>query len=144
MKGNRLYKSEKLCSRTAVSMLFSAGRSVSAFPLRAVIRMEKSAGDRRQARFMITVPKKKIRKAVGRVLLRRRVREAYRLNRNLLLPALDRSGMWVDIAFLYMDSNIASYHVIETKMRTLLGKIADIAEASRIGQEAERNSNEGD
>ena len=29
-------------------------------------------------------------------------------------------------------------------MRTLLGKIADIAEASRIGQEAERNSNEGD
>lgn len=106
--------------------------------------MEKSADDRRQARFMITVPKKKIRKAVGRVLLRRRVREAYRLNRNLLLPALDKSGMWVDIAFLYMDSNIASYNVIETKMRTLLGKIADIAEASRIGQEAERNSNEGD
>ena len=59
MKGNRLYKSEKLCGRTAVSMLFSAGRSVSAFPLRAVIRMEKSAGDRRQARFMITVPKDK-------------------------------------------------------------------------------------
>ena len=124
-------------------MLFSAGRSVSAFPLRAVIRMEKSAIDRRQARFMITVPKKKIRKAVGRVLLRRRVREAYRLNRNLLLPALDRSGMWVDIAFLYMDSNIASYHVIETKMRALLGKIAGIAESVGQVQEHEKDGNEG-
>ncbi len=145
VKGNRLYKSEKLCSRTAIGELFTRGRSVSAFPLRAVIKMKGCEGEKRQhARFMITVPKKKIRKAVGRVLLRRRVREAYRLNRSLLLPVLEECGMSVDMAFLYMDANIADYHVIETKMRTLLGKIADIAEASRIGQEAERNSNEGD
>lgn len=77
------------------------------------------------------------------MLLRRRVREAYRLNRNLLLPALDRSGMWVDIAFLYMDSNIASYHVIETKMRALLGKIAGIAESVGQVQEHEKDGNEG-
>ena len=41
------------------------------------------------AQFMITIPKKKIRKAVGRVLLRRCVRESYRLNRHLLMPALE-------------------------------------------------------
>ena len=144
VKGNRLYKSEKLCSRTAISKLFSDGRSVSAFPLRAVIRMEENTGHRQHARFMISVPKKKIRKAVGRVLLRRRVREAYRLNRELLLPVLERCGMSVDIAFLYMDTNIANYQVIEAKMKAMLGKMADIAEANRQRLEAEKDDNESD
>lgn len=144
VKGNRLYKSEKLCSRTAISKLFSDGRSVSAFPLRVVIRMNEYAGDGRHARFMITVPKKKIKKAVGRVLLRRRVREAYRLNRNLLVPVLENCGKAVDMAFLYMDANIADYHVIEAKMKTLLGKIAGIAESNRIKQDTGKDNNECD
>lgn len=71
-----LRKAEKLCSRTAVDKLFASGTSAVAYPLRMVYQIsDRSYGA--PAQFMITIPKKKIRKAVGRVLLRRRIREAY-------------------------------------------------------------------
>ncbi len=124
MKGLRLYKSEKLCSRTAVNSLFAAGsKGTVAYPLRAVYRFHEPQGDT-PAQFLITIPKKKIRKAVGRVLLRRRTREAYRLNRELLYPALRQGGVGVDIAFIYLSSDKAPYEVIEAKMQELLQRIS--------------------
>ncbi len=133
MQGNRLYKREKLCSRTAINALFSGGRSVVAYPLRAVVVMKccddgATCSDAGRhgivAKFMITVPKKKIRTAVGRVLVRRRIREAYRLNRSILAQALQPAGCVAEIAFLYMDTSIADYATIEASMKKLLGKIS--------------------
>lgn len=131
MQGNRLYKREKLCSRTAINMLFAGGRSVVAYPLRAVVAVKRCGDDTGSepgqdivAKFMITVPKKKIRTAVGRVLVRRRIREAYRLNRSVLAQALQPAGCVAEIAFLYMDTSIADYATIEASMKKLLGKIS--------------------
>ena len=76
---------------------------------------------------MITIPKKKIRTAVGRVLLRRRTREAYRLNRALLVPTLAEAGKSVDVAFIYLSKSPADYVVIEEKMRVVLEKIQKAA-----------------
>lgn len=124
MKGLRLYKSEKLCSRTAVGNLFNGGGNATiAYPLRAVFRFHKPQGDA-PAQFLITIPKKKIRTAVGRVLLRRRTREAYRLNRELLYPALREAGLAADIAFIYLSTDKAPYEVIEAKMQELLRRIS--------------------
>ena len=58
MENNRLYKREKLCSHTAVNLLFAQGKSAICYPLRAVFRV----GDARPeapVRFLITIPKKK-------------------------------------------------------------------------------------
>ena len=122
----KLHKDEKLCSRTAVNMLFDEGKSLMAFPLRAAYRL-RPAGEH-PAQFLISIPKKRIRKAVQRVTLRRRVREAYRLTRrDLLLPELQRAGWGVDIAFVYLDSNPAPYSVIHEKMTSLLQRIAQAA-----------------
>lgn len=122
-----------MCSRTAINMLFAGGRSVVAYPLRAVVAVKRCGDDAagngggRQdivAKFMITVPKKKIRTAVGRVLVRRRIREAYRLNRSMAVQALQSAGCVAEIAFLYMDTSIADYATIEASMKKLLGKIS--------------------
>lgn len=121
-----------MCSRTAINMLFAGGRSVVAYPLRAVVAVKRcdseTVGGEVQsgivAKFMITVPKKKIRTAVGRVLVRRRIREAYRLNRSILAQALQPAGSVAEIAFLYMDTSIADYATIEASMKKLLGKIS--------------------
>lgn len=125
MKGLRLYKSEKLCSRTAVGNLFGGkgGNATIAYPLRAVFRFHEQQGEA-PAQFLITIPKKKIRHAVGRVLLRRRTREAYRLNRDLLFPALQEAGLAVDIAFIYLSADEAPYTLIEAKMQELLRRIS--------------------
>ena len=129
MKGLRLYKTEKLCSRTAVSLLVEQGHSSIAFPLRAVYRLHEP-GKESPAQFLITIPKKKIRHAVDRVLLRRRTREAYRLwRRSLLYPTLLQTGLGADIAFIYLDKEPSDYVLIEKRMKQLLTRIAQAAEA---------------
>ena len=122
----KLKKDEKLCSRTAVNLLFDEGKSLMAFPLRAAYRL-RPRGEH-PVQFLISIPKKRIRRAVGRVTLRRRMREAYRLNRReLLLAPFEQAGCGVDIAFVYLDSNLAPYSVINEKMVSLLSRIAQEA-----------------
>ena len=132
----KLKKDEKLCSRTAVDLLFGEGKSLMAFPLRAAYRL-RPRGEH-PVQFLISIPKKRIRHAVGRVTLRRRVREAYRLNRRELLQVpLGETGWGVDIAFVYLDSSLAPYSVINEKMISLLNRIAQAAaqEEPTVNQE---------
>lgn len=131
MTGLRLYKYEKLCSRTSINRLFREGDSTVAFPLRVVYRLHEPQGEA-PVRFLITIPKKKMRRAVWRVLLRRRTREAYRLNRHLLYPTLTTAGMAADLAFLYIGTSQCAYSVIEQAITTLLQRVAEHARQSAL------------
>ena len=78
---------------------------------------------------------------MGRVTLRRRVREAYRLNRRELLQVpLNDAGCGVDIAFVYLDNNPAPYSVINERMVSLLQRIAHAASEGQptVNEEAGR------
>ena len=135
----KLHKDEKLCSRTAVELLFGEGKSLMAFPVRAAYRLRPRGEN--PVQFLISIPKKRIRKAVQRVTLRRRVREAYRLNRReLLFPALKQEGWGVDIAFVYLDSSVAPYDVIQEKVTALLTRIAQAAAEQEPVTESEQQS----
>lgn len=117
----RLYKREKLCSVTAIDRLFASREEASAFlayPLRAVWRTNGSRGA--AAQFMISVPKKKLRHAVDRVTMRRRIREAYRLGRPVA-PVL--AGKPLDIAFIYVASRLEPYSRVNAAMQKILTAI---------------------
>lgn len=133
MKHMRLYKSEKLCSKTEIDDLYAHGTSIIAYPLRAVWLAVPSGEGRHRvaARFLVSIPKKRVRHAVDRVLLRRRTREAYRLNRQLL-DAVKQNGTTVLIGFNWLASHNYNYTTIERSMQELLGKIA-----ATITQESE-------
>ncbi len=118
---NRLYKIEKLCSETAIDRLFrrdSDGvKSALCYPLRAIW----AVNDSRVAKcpqFLVSIPKKRLRHAVDRVRMRRVVREAYRLNRQLI-----SSEIPVDIAFVYVASERLPYSRVENALRKLLAKV---------------------
>ncbi|MBD5251502.1 MAG: ribonuclease P protein component [Bacteroides sp.] len=125
MKGLRLYKIEKLCSETAISRLFSRGsREVSTslvYPLRLAWRVDRERSVE-CPRFLVSIPKKRLRHAVDRVKMRRRVREAYRLSRHLL----DRE-LPVDLAFIYVADEILPYDRVLSSVRRLLTRVADAA-----------------
>ncbi len=128
MGDKRLYKSEKLCSKLEIDRLYAQGTSIVAYPLRAVW-LAVPAGEGKHpvaARFLISIPKKRIRHAVDRVLLRRRTREAYRLNRDLLNSVVAQ-GKTVLIGFNWVSNEERKYTTIERSMRELLNKIATAA-----------------
>ena len=135
----KLNKDERLTSRTAINLLFDQGKSLMAFPVRAAYRL-RPAGDH-PVQFLISIPKKRIRKAVNRVTLRRRIREAYRLNRrDLLLSHLTERHCGVDIAFVYLDSTPAPYDIINEKVTLLLSRIAAAVEHDATGKSNEEPS----
>lgn len=126
-KGLRLYKAEKLCSETAINLLFERvtvadrpkPRKAICYPLRAVWTVNPvDAGG--PAKFLIMIPKRRLRHAVDRVTMRRRVREAYRLNRNLLPDG----APGLNIAFIYVADTLKPYAHIERAMRRLLNDVA--------------------
>lgn len=121
MTGQRLYKKEKLCSTAAIDRLFDrtspdVSRAL-AYPLRALWR-DNTSREADVPQFLIMVPKKRLRHAVDRVAMRRRVREAYRLSRDLL----DMTRR-LDIAFIYVSDRREDYTSISRAMRRLLAKI---------------------
>lgn len=125
MSGQRLYKSEKLCSKIEIEKLYAQGTSIIAYPLRAVWLEvpQDDCGHPVAARFLISIPKKRIRHAVDRVLLRRRTREAYRLNRSLL-DGVVKEGKTVLIGFNWLANHEYNYVTIERSMQELLSKIS--------------------
>lgn len=101
------------------------------FPVRAVWR----ENTRRHAdcpQFLVMVPKKRLRHAVDRVTMRRRIREAYRLNRHLI-PA-DRR---LDIAFIYVASKLRPYADVERGMTRVLSAIGRSLAAASPAPEAQ-------
>ena len=106
MKSFGLGKSHKLCSTTAIDRLFAgrdaAVRSALAYPVRMVWAPAPD-GDPRPGEqpvcFFISIPKKRLRHAVDRVAMRRRIREAYRLAR---LEHPMPEGARLDVAFIYV------------------------------------------
>lgn len=128
MKGLRLYKIEKLRSEIAIARLFARPgaegvESSLAYPLRLLWRV-----DRNRAvecpRFLVSIPKKRLRHAVDRVTMRRRVREAYRLSRHLIPRTLP-----VDLAFIYVADTLLPYSKMESSVRRLLSRVAQSQEA---------------
>lgn len=123
MKGLRLYKIEKLRSEIAIAQLFDRSNpgveSAMTFPLRAIWRVNHDRKSASCPQFLISIPKKRVRHAVDRVRMRRRVREAFRLNRHLIPRDLP-----LDIAFIYVTSDLHPYATIEKSLRKILSRIA--------------------
>lgn len=120
----RLYKKQKLCSTLAIDTLFDKGAEVCsclAFPLRAVWRQDPDRRCDAPLQFMISVPKKRLRHAVDRVTMRRRIREAFRLHHQQY-PIADTDR--IDLAFVYVDSALQPYRKVEKAMTKILAQVA--------------------
>lgn len=122
-----LSKAERLCSKTLVERLFAGGnRSFPAFPLRVVYMPLEPDEGTATASLLISVPKKRFKRAVKRNLVKRQVREAYRRNKHILLDALEACGnKRMALAFIWIDNQLHPSEEVERKMKKLLTHIAE-------------------
>lgn len=109
----KLPKAERLTGKKKIEELFRYGSSIFLHPfLFKFIATEEDIH-----RMLIAVPKKKMKRAVDRNLIKRRVREAYRLNKHLIY---DRTEKFYHVGFIYQDTRVIPYAAVEEKLITLL------------------------
>jgi ribonuclease P protein component len=97
-----LSKEERLSWKRYIDLLFEKGHSFIAFPLR-IVYLQVEQPMLAPVSMMVSVPKKKIKRAVGRNYIKRQVRETYRLRKYELIDDLAATGQSILLAFLYLD-----------------------------------------
>ena len=110
-----LSKGERLSWKRHIDELFAKGQSFVAFPLRVVF-LPKEEDVSIPTSILISVHKKKFKRAVKRNLIKRQIREVYRVRKYDLIDVLNEKGKSMLIAFLYLDKEIHPLAVIEKAM----------------------------
>lgn len=76
----------------------------------------------------VTVSKKRFKSAVKRNLIKRRAKEAYRINKTELFQAIQLADGWYAIMLIYIGKEIEPYDVIERSMKRILKKFVHAIE----------------
>ena len=113
-QSHTLTKEERLCGKTTVSALISSGKWGAAPHLRYCWSAGHETG---LNRIMVSVPKKFFKRAVKRNLLKRRMREAYRLQKQLL------TATGIDLLLTYSHPEVADFATIYAEVTDILSRI---------------------
>ena len=107
-------KDERITNKKVIQKLFESGKKISLSPF-----IVKYFYDRKEVRnkVLISVSKSKIKSSVKRNLLKRRIKESYRLNKNII------NRMGYSFAFVYSSSKILKYDELNKNLIDLLNKI---------------------
>lgn len=126
------HKHERLRLRKEVDELFSAGsKSFSAFPVRAVCRTVPFKGV--EACILMSVPKRRLHCAVDRNRVKRLLREAYRMNKDIITHAVAEYNstceperrLSLNIALVWMAGTMCPLPALEKKVRSVLHRAAE-------------------
>lgn len=111
-----LGKSERLKSRKAIDLLFAKGKKKSIPPFRVVYATDNNKG----LLLGVGVGTKNFSKAVHRNLLKRRVREAWRLQKNELAETLDRLGTGLHVFIICTTSEMPDYNSVTEAIHKII------------------------
>lgn len=117
---NKFHKKERLCSKKQIDKLFDIGKSKSSYPVK-MISLQQEPGQipvNAGIKAMFVVPKKKFKNATDRNKLKRRMREAYRLQKSDFYKIAGNTSL--SIAFLYYAGKAEDYQTIFQSFKKLL------------------------
>lgn len=121
-------KSHKLCGETTVDRLFREGVGFSRFPLRVVyIVNDEPRNGEAPLRMMVSVGKKRFKRAVKRNRVKRLVREAWRLRMadvEAAMKAADIKGLHV--AFVFLSNELPSFADVDAAMAKAVDKLVAV------------------
>lgn len=125
LPANTLPKAERLCGKSRISALISKGRWGSTEHIKYCWHRSREEGP---GQIVVSVPKKFFKRAVKRNLLKRRMREAYRTQKDLLtVPGIDLLLAW-------SGKEIADFETVRSEVATALSRISKTGPASEPHQ----------
>ena len=118
-------RSERLNSRKVIEELLASGSTISCYPFKLFFRQKHEAGP---VQIAISIPKKRIKKAVSRTLIKRRIREVYRQEKgNLHQACQDVYGNKgsLDLFLIYTSSQVLEYFRLEAALKELISTLCN-------------------
>jgi len=121
-------KEERLCNKRLIDSLFQNGSSFLCYPFK-VAWLYSEESQPFPVQILFSVPKKRFKRAADRNLIKRRMREAYRLHKQQylydILTGVDKK---IILSLGYIGKEIAPYELAEKKILKLLTQLcAEIA-----------------
>lgn len=129
-------KPEHLCKKKEIEALFTAGsQSFTAYPLRATFKqVERTSGP--AVKVLLSVAKRRLHHAVDRNRAKRQLREAYRLQKHILMQSLPENTA-LNVAFIWLaEKPVRSAKVME-RMQTVLLRMADRVNNNQVQPDAQ-------
>jgi ribonuclease P protein component len=118
-------KEERLCNKRLIDQLFHNGSSFLCYPFK-VSWLIADDSQLFPAQVLFSVSKKRYKHAVERNLIKRRIREAYRLHKQeKLYSSCSDQGKKILFSIGYIGKEIAAYDMMEKKMLKLLTQLSE-------------------
>ena len=128
-------KEERLCSRKLLDLLFKNGSSFLLYPFR-VSYLLADTPFKFPVQVVINVSKKRYKRAVDRNLVKRRCREAYRLQKQIqLYPFLSGQEKLLLLSVQFVGKKIYEYSFFEKKLTAVFSKLIAALDTGHKGVE---------
>ena len=126
-----LGKKERLKSRKQIEQLFSEGKSFAVNPLRVYFSIAPTNIDLPSLKilepfaiqFAVGVSSKNFKRAVDRNRIKRLIREAYRLQKNILQERLKEKNLSMNVFFIFTGKELPEYKYMYGKLGVALQKL---------------------
>jgi ribonuclease P protein component len=118
-------KEERLCNKRLIDKLFHSGSSFLCYPFKASW-LYHTEPQQYPAQILFSVSKKRYKHAVDRNLIKRCMRESYRLHKQQhLYSLLQNADKTIVLSVGYIGKEIAPYSLVEKKMLKMLSQLAE-------------------
>jgi len=114
-------RKEKLKSKKLIEQLFVEGNAINNFPLK-LIYIKTNFEDDSKIKTGVIAPKKRFKSAIARNQIKRKLREAYRLNKSVIFNNIEGDFA---LMILYLGKEVYSHEYIDNKMKGLLKKFLE-------------------
>ena len=121
----RFSKAEKICSKYEIDALFEKGKNLHSGSLRLKILGQESQ-DWPHLKFLVVVPKRRVKKAVDRNRIKRQLREVIRLNKKGIENEVAKSNKRLLIAVIYSGQPRSNYLQLQSSFIRLVNQIPEL------------------